>query len=90
MAARIISLRLKGTVPSRSDASSLLQIRVTRLRVYREQPRLLVLVCPCGCGEVFGLNLDDRTGPAWYLQIDDGLVTLFPSVVRESGCLSHS
>ena len=52
--------------------------------------RLLLLACPCGCGEHFPINLDERAGPAWRLYRGrSGALTLYPSVWRESGCCSH-
>jgi hypothetical protein len=57
--------------------------------VERGRPRLLLLSCPCGCGEEFPINLDDRAGPAWRLYAGDRGLTVFPSVWRESGCRSH-
>lgn len=56
----------------------------------RGKPRSLLLCCPCGCGEIFPLNLDSRVGPAWRLWRNPGpTLTVFPSVWRESGCCSH-
>jgi hypothetical protein len=58
--------------------------------IERGRPRWLLLMCPCGCGEEFPINLDPRAGPAWrlYLNSRTGL-TLFPSVWRDTGCESH-
>jgi hypothetical protein len=58
--------------------------------IERGRPRLLLLSCPCGCGEDFPINLDSRAGPAWRLYGNDRTgLSLFPSVWRESGCGSH-
>jgi hypothetical protein len=58
--------------------------------VERNRPRLLLLSCPCGCGEEFPINLDSRAGPAWRLYRNKRReLSLFPSVWRESGCESH-
>ena len=51
--------------------------------------RQLVLQCPDGCGEVLSINLDPRSGPAWRLYRRRGHWSLFPSVDRPTGCLSH-
>src|SRR5579863_9197467 len=51
--------------------------------------RQLVLRCPDGCGEILSVNLDARSGPAWRLYKKRGLWSLFPSIDRTSGCLSH-
>jgi len=83
-------LKFKGTVPTRGEASAHLQAPGDAVLIERERPRLLLLSCPCGCGELFPINLDERAGPAWrlYRNSKTGL-TLYPSVWRESGCCSH-
>jgi hypothetical protein len=85
-----IPLRLRGTVASRGAASALLQTPGDAVIVERGDPRLLVLACPCGCGEVYPVNLDPRSGPAWrlYRRKNVGL-SVFPSVWRDTGCRSH-
>ncbi len=83
-------LRLRGTVGTRTDASVLLKSPGDAVLVSRGRPRLLLLACPCGCGEHFPINLDERAGPAWRLyRSRAGALTLYPSVWRESGCYSH-
>ncbi len=83
-------LRLRGTVPTRTEASTLLKAAGDAVLVKRGRDRLLLLVCPCGCGEQFPINLDERAGPAWRLYRGrSGALTLYPSVWRESGCCSH-
>ncbi len=83
-------LRLMGVVSSRGEASAYLKAPGDAVLIERGRPRLLLLSCPCGCGEHFPINLDPRAGPAWrlYRNRKKGL-TLFPSVWRESGCCSH-
>lgn len=83
-------LKFKGTVSSRGEASAFLKAPGDAVLIERERPRLLLLSCPCGCGELFPINLDERAGPAWrlYRNAKTGL-TLYPSVWRESGCCSH-
>jgi hypothetical protein len=83
-------LNLRAVVSSRSEASNYLKSPGDAALVTRGLPRLLLLVCPCGCGEQLPINLDDRAGPAWrlYRGRNDSL-TLYPSVWRESGCESH-
>ena len=51
--------------------------------------RQLVIRCPDGCGEILSVNLDARSGPAWRLYRKSGVWSLFPSIDRTSGCLSH-
>ncbi len=83
-------LRFRATVERRGDASAHLKSSGDAVLIERGRPRMLVLSCPCGCGEEFPINLDPRSGPAWrlYGSPEKGL-SLFPSVWRESGCRSH-
>lgn len=84
------ALRFKGTVAARSEAAGLLTAPGDAVMVERGRPRLLLLACPCGCGEEFPINLDSRSGPAWRLYQERRFgLTLYPSVWRESGCRSH-
>ena len=86
---RVIQLNLKGVVSSRSDTTGMLTIAGDAALVERGRPRLLVLMCPCGCGEIFATNLDAQAGKAWRLYQKRGLITIFPSVWRDTGCESH-
>lgn len=83
-------VRLRAVVSSRTEASNYLKSAGDAVLVNRGLPRLLLLACPCGCGEQLPINLDHRAGPAWrlYRGRNDAL-TLYPSVWRESGCESH-
>ena len=48
------------------------------------------MICPCGCGEILYMNLDQKSWPNWKIEIhNDRTVTLFPSVNRTIGCRSH-
>jgi len=51
--------------------------------------RQLVIKCPDGCGETLSINLDPRIGPAWRLLHRHASWSLFPSIDKPSGCLSH-
>src|ERR1700722_8970214 len=87
---RASQLHLMGVVSSRGEASAYLKAPGDAVLVERGRPRLLLLSCPCGCGEHFPINLDPRAGPAWRLYRNrTGAITLYPSVWRESGCYSH-
>jgi hypothetical protein len=57
--------------------------------VERGRPRSVVFRCPCGCGEDLVVNVDREAGEAWRLRLNDGWLTLMPSVWRTSGCRSH-
>jgi len=83
-------IRFRGTVARLSDASAHIELPGDTVLVERGRPRLLMISCPCGCGELFPINLDPRAGPAWRLYSDPRRgVSLYPSVWRESGCESH-
>jgi hypothetical protein len=84
------SFRLLRVVSTRGEASAHLKSPGDAVLVERGRPRLLMLSCPCGCGEELPINLDARAGRAWrlYRNQRSGL-SLFPSVWRESGCESH-
>lgn len=88
-AMRAKRLQLRGTVSSRSDTLGMLGVAGDVVLVERGRPRLIVLMCPCGCGEELTINLDPQAGPAWRLYRRDRSLTLFPSVWRETGCESH-
>jgi hypothetical protein len=48
------------------------------------------LRCPCGCGEVIMLSLNQKRRPRWRVMIDaQGLPTVEPSVRQTAGCYSH-
>ncbi len=82
-------IALRGTVEYRDAASSLLKERGDAVIVERGKPRLIIIRCPCGCGDDLLINLDYRAGPAWrYYQSKRGL-TLYPSYWRDSACRSH-
>jgi len=78
-----------GVVESRTEVSAIVRAAGDAAVVVRGRPRLFVLGCPCGCGEVLPINLDPRAGPAWRLYRGRGGASLYPSVSRDSGCESH-
>jgi hypothetical protein len=84
------SFRFAKVVSTRGEASAHLNSPGDAVLVERGRPRLLMLSCPCGCGEELPINLDARAGPAWRLYRNRRTgISLFPSVWRESGCQSH-
>jgi hypothetical protein len=83
-------LRLLATVQTRAEADCRLKAAGDAVLVERGRPRLLVLCCPCGCGDVYPINLDARAGKAWRLYRGGRLGhSLYPSVWRDVGCESH-
>lgn len=90
MALKRIPLRLAAVVESRSEANSHLRQIGDAVLILRGSPRLLILKCPCGCGENYAINLDPRAGKAWRLYRDKtNALTVYPSVWRDTGCHSH-
>ena len=87
---KYLTLSLKSIVQSRSEISSQLAAPGDAVLIIRGQPRWLLLKCPCGCDDEIPVNLDWRAGKAWriYGRRDEQL-TLFPSVWRDTDCLSH-
>jgi hypothetical protein len=76
-------------VSSQSDALSMLAARDCLVIVKRGIPRLCLMHCPCECGDTVTLNLDPRAGRSWKIREIDGVVSLSPSIWRESRCESH-
>ncbi|MFK7107986.1 DUF6527 family protein [Flavobacterium oreochromis] len=48
-----------------------------------------VVVCPCGCKSLLYMNLMDDEAPFWKYDINDGLISITPSIDRKVGCKSH-
>lgn len=86
---KVDRLRLVGTFENRDDAALALEHTGDMALVRRGIPRLLVIRCPCGCGDNLIVNLDPRAGSAWRSYVRNDHVTLFPSYWRDSACGSH-
>ena len=87
---KCLTLSLKSIVESRGEVGSQLVAPGDTVLIIREQPRWMILKCPCGCDDEIPLNLDLRAGKAWRIYgVRDEQLTLFPSVWRDTGCLSH-
>jgi hypothetical protein len=84
-----LSFRIIRVVERRADATPVLHEAGEAVLVSRGYDRLLVMRCPCGCGEDIIVNLDRAAGPAWVLYRHRRGASLFPSVWRVSGCGSH-
>lgn len=79
----------KGNVSSRSEASALVPNAGEYVIIFRGHARWLILRCPSGCGDLVPVNLDRRASAAWRFYKDKHGFSLYPSVIRETGCHSH-
>lgn len=53
-------------------------------------PKWLMMLCPCGCGEVRRISLSPTIRPAWRLQVAPGMrLSLYPSVWLRGECRAH-
>jgi hypothetical protein len=86
---KVERLRRTGTFSTWNEAIASLVNPGDAALVCRGVPRLLLLKCPCGCGDNLILNLDGRAGPAWRLYVRQGSLSVFPSYWRDSACESH-
>ena len=85
-----MNLLLKSVVESRAQVGSQLNDPGDSILILRHHPRWLLLKCPCGCDDVIPINIDQRAGKSWRLyRGKDKRISLFPSVWRDTGCLSH-
>ncbi len=89
MSERVKAITFRGKVESRDAAVSLLSNAGDAVVVERGKPRLLIVRCPCGCGDDLIINLDRRAGAAWYLFQQRKGLTLYPSYWRDDKCGSH-
>jgi hypothetical protein len=86
---RVEQLRTTGTFSTRHEAAASLAHTGDAAIVHRGVPRMLLILCPCGCGDQLVVNLDRRVAAAWRLYERTGRLTLFPSYWRDNGCQSH-
>ena len=89
MATRTKEIALLGTVENLDLATPKLNVAGDTVLIHRGRPRMLVMRCPCGCGDNLIINLDNRTGYAWRYYRNRRGLTLYPSYWREDGCRSH-
>jgi hypothetical protein len=89
MATRTKEIALRGTVENLDLAAPMLNVAGDTVLIHRGSPRMLVMRCPCGCGDNLIINLDKRTGYAWRCYRNRRGLTLYPSYWREDGCRSH-
>lgn len=89
MGQRAKRIDLKGVVDSRSLAAPFLGKPGDAVLIERGMPRMMILRCPCGCGDDLVINLDRRAGPAWRLYRGTAGTSLHPSYWRDGGCGCH-
>jgi len=86
---RVDRVRQVGIFASSDEANAALSTGGDTALVVRGVPRMLLVRCPCGCGDTLVANLDRRVGPAWRLYTRGSSLTLYPSYWRDSKCESH-
>ena len=89
MTKRVGKIRFVGTFASRHEAVETLQMTGDAALVHRGVPRMVIMKCPCGCGDLLLVNLDRRAGPAWRIYRRGKSISLFPSYWRDTHCESH-
>jgi hypothetical protein len=89
MSPRVQQIAFRGAVESRDTATPLLSRGGDTVLVKRGKPRMLIMRCPCGCGDDLLINLDRQVGPAWRYYNNRHGLTLYPSYWRNDGCGSH-
>ena len=80
---------LEAQFLGRDEASASLKMPGDTALVHRGVARMLLMNCPCTCGDILVINLDSRAGPAWRIYRRGNGVSLFPSYWRDSKCGSH-
>jgi hypothetical protein len=89
VADRAHQISYRGVATSRHLAAKKLSKPGDAVVVERGRPRMLLMRCPCGCGDDLLVNLDRRVGPAWRHYSTRRGLTLYPSYWREGNCGSH-
>lgn len=84
-----VKIRHCGIAEYRDEAEALLNKSGDAATVMRGVLRSVVMRCPDGCGEIFVINLDQRAGKAWTIDMRHNKMTIVPSVWREGGCEAH-
>lgn len=89
MKVRVNKIVFRGKVETRDAAAPILQHGGEFVIVERGKPRLIVLRCPCGCGDDLLINVDKRVGKAWRYYRNQHGMSLYPSYWRDTACESH-
>jgi hypothetical protein len=76
--------KLEGDLPAKLYSKT---IYVVEEDGYLEH---VVMVCPCGCGQLLYMNLIPDERPCWrVIDHENGTISLWPSVWRQKGCHAH-
>jgi hypothetical protein len=86
---RVNKILFRGKVEMRDAAGPILKHSGEFVIVERGKPRLIILRCPCGCGDDLLINVDRRVGKAWRYYRNQYGMSLYPSYWRDSACKSH-
>ena len=89
MKIRVNKIVFRGKVETRDATAPLLANSGEFVIVERGKPRLIVLRCPCGCGDDLLINVDGRVGKAWRYYRNQYGMSLYPSYWRDTACESH-
>jgi len=86
---RANKIRFTGIFSGRDEAGISLKFPGDTALIHRGVARMLLMNCPCGCGDSLVINLDSRAGPAWKIYWRGEAFSLFPSYWRDTKCESH-
>src|ERR1700721_1607132 len=89
MKKKAASISYQGTIKQRGQSNERLSKAGDFVIVKRGVARLLILRCPCGCGDDLLINLDGRSGAAWRMYKKLSKYSLYPSYWRDTACGSH-
>jgi len=90
MKKKATTIHYRGTIEHRNQSADLLTKPGDFAIIKRGGiNRLMVMKCPCGCGDDLLINLDGRAGDAWRLYRKSSEFTLYPSYWRDTACHSH-
>lgn len=80
----------EATWVSRAPSNSEVKERTLYCAHSQNVARWALFLCPCKCGHVITLSLQAAHHPHWRVfKGRQGHPTLYPSIWRNSGCLSH-
>jgi hypothetical protein len=81
---------LDVTWVDRSPSNAEVKERILYCVLSQNIARWALFRCPCNCGHVITLSLQTAHNPRWRISKGrQGHPTLYPSIWRNAGCLSH-